>query len=517
MPAQLVSLATYATLGAAIAAISATGGEIDAPPGDYSVSGATTVPANIGLTLHPGTALIASNNATLTINGPFSAPRSKVFYGFASKTISFANSHVVIPEWWGVRDGTNRDDIAINEAIFAGRSIGLSGDYSLGDKIIIPYAGVNGARKCLFGVGGKAVLYASTANKTLLHLADSHAIVRNLSLWANAQGITLFKVMPELEAANTAVANQNYNLVENIDLNGGDEGLILMAGREIGGTASGCWYNRFLNMRWSSNKRALLLRDNGSTSIISSGSNCNTFEGEMNGSINTGVQIDAGGGNRFRLQMENINLGTSPSPIPTGIIIVDQMVNGGDNPNNVFHDWHGENLTRHATINEPLTRFYNGDLDFTKVAGAAANTFFDDRRGSSGSGSVATWNASVRPTSGGTITLNQYNQGKWSQVGKVVTVSAYLQVASVSGAPANVVHIDGLPKPAASGTPGRAICAVLSNNMNTGGGATTIIGRILEGSTTLDVFGWANNNLTYLAPHVKALTDFNFTISYLTD
>jgi hypothetical protein len=92
----------------------------------------------------------------------------------------------------------------------------------------------------------------------------------------------------------------------------------------------------------------------------------------MNGSINTGIQIDAGGGNMFySAQFENITLGTSPNATPTGFKVAAAMVNAGDNPNNVFYSPHWEGCTRDAEINNPLVQMIFSDMDFVKKSGSA--------------------------------------------------------------------------------------------------------------------------------------------------
>jgi hypothetical protein len=120
-------------------------------------------------------------------------------------------------------------------------------------------------------------------------------------------------------------------------------------------------------------KRCIWFKDTGSASIVTSGSNSNTFYSQiMNGSINTGIQIDAGGGNMFySAQFENITLGTSPNATPTGFKVAAAMVNTGDNPNNVFYSPHWEGCTRDAEINNPLVQMMFADMDFAKKSGSA--------------------------------------------------------------------------------------------------------------------------------------------------
>lgn len=248
------------------------------------------------------------------------------------------------------------------------------GTYLLNSEIIVPYSAAVGSGKDFYFDSCQIIAGANNIN--LIHWSDSFGSTNGrVKFYANGKtGITCFSLTPVLGNANTTVVNQNYNrFMALAEYNGADEGIVLMAGVQISGTACGCWYNVFGPSVFTSQKRCIWFKDTGDSSIVTSGSNSNSFYSPtMNGSINTGVQIDAGGGNMFySAQFENITLGTSPNAVPTGFKVAAAMVNTGDNPNNMFYSPHWENCTRDAEINNPLVQMMFADIDFTKKAGTA--------------------------------------------------------------------------------------------------------------------------------------------------
>lgn len=402
-------------------------------------------------------------------------------------------------------NGTNNDDIAINAAILAGRTVCLEGDYHISNKILIPYSGVNGRDFTLISNG--ATIYGESANMLMLHWADCYgSLLGKINLKANNQGIHLMHLTPELENNNTSVANQNYNYFQSINFIGGDEQLILMAGLPISGTASGCWYNSFGNLNFTSGKRAIWFKDNGSANAASSGSNSNSFtKVTVNGSCNTGIQIDAGGGNKFHnLNLENIQLGSSPNSTPTGIKVANTMTNGGANPDNVFTA-HLENVTRHAEINNDKTRFYDSDLDFSLVTGGSAGKITNN-------GAVACdWTPTLTCESG-SIGTSAYRAGKSIKVGRVVTLTGYIQAGTVSS-PSGRAYIGNLPYAVSNSLNNRVSCSLFFNAYS--GQKIPVMGRISEGDNKIEitefgsVAGFANQIIQY--------SDFSFNVTYLTD
>jgi len=143
-----------AKIAAAIAALPATGGTVDARglpgaqtissdvftaatknvrilwgAGTYSFGANTTFPANIEHMFGVGSIFAVPNGITVTINGPLSAPVAQIFSLAGTGQVVFGHGAVkeVYPQWWGARaDGVTDDSAAVQAAInsnyFAGAS-----------------------------------------------------------------------------------------------------------------------------------------------------------------------------------------------------------------------------------------------------------------------------------------------------------------------------------------------------------------------------------------------------------
>jgi len=388
-------------------------------------------------------------------------------------------------------NGYGNDHIAINAAILANRTALLEGDYYISSSILMPYNGVNGAGKGI--ISNNARIYGNTENMVILHWADSKArLLGHIDLVANNQGIHLMHLTPELEENNTTVANQNYNYFQSINFLGGTEQLVIMAGKNIGGADSGCWYNRFENLYFTSGKRAIWFKDNGTTTnLVGSGSNSNSFGNVViNGSCNTGIQIDAGGGNIFsNLNMENIQLGTAPNATPTGIKVKDKMLNNGSNPNNEFYV-HCENVTQKYNIQNLTTKLYDKDL----VDGYSSASMTSDTGG---------FNLS-------------YNCIGWHRDGNLVTVSGLVVVSSLIGSPTGRVYIS-LPFPVrgVTGTDyqNRVSVSVAGNLQAVTG--IPVQARVLEGTNLIEI--GQSGSWGSFANLIPAGSDFSFNVTYLTN
>ena len=341
-----------------------------------------SVPSGVTLVFEQGSTLQASTTSiTLTTNnGSIQAPLTQIFKNFGTNKITLntgysnAVAQPVYPEWWGTNDGTNTDNVAINNAIFAGSTIQLGPQYNVSAEILVPYAGINGGSKTIKGHGNQTVILAATNNINIIHWCDCFGKLQDVKLSGNGTtGGTCLRITPADESQTTTVVNQNNNWFENITIIASDEGIVMAAGPAPGGTSSGCWYNTFRQIVVTSTKRAVWLKDNTGADVNRSGSNSNIFFGLLvRGSINTGVQIDAGGGNIFwSPQFEQISTGVSPNATPTGVKIAALMANGGGNPDNTFWSPHWEMVTRHAEINEASTKFFSSDRDASLTTGTA--------------------------------------------------------------------------------------------------------------------------------------------------
>ena len=304
--------------------------------------------------------------------------------GNLTVTATGGNTAISLPDRFGYQlsvidngadnTGATSSSTAINSTITANTVIFFpKGTYLLDTKILMPYGGPNGNRKHLHF--DNVELLAGSNNMTMLHCADCFcSISGRVRFHSNGRsGINAISFSPELGASNTTVTNQNYNrLLAHIETIGCDEGIEFMCGVPIGGTSSGCWYNVVYSYFSTSCKRAIWFRDNGSVAAENSGPNSQTIYGMIvNGSCNTGVQVDAGGGHQIHtIGMENIQIGTSPNATPVGIKINEFMANGGRNANIKVFGSHWENVTKYVEANEGTIEFFGVDNEIEASYGA---------------------------------------------------------------------------------------------------------------------------------------------------
>jgi hypothetical protein len=373
----------YTAIAAAVTALGSNGNLIFPNNAICKFSSNLSIPNGVNLSFAPGSGLKAGTSAITLTTGNVAivaADTAQIFYGFGTNKITlnsgYSNATPVdcSVDWFGVNDGSNTDQIAANNAIFACNTVHFNGQYVFGAEMLVPYGGVNGGHKHVYGRGPQSIVLAGSDSINLIHWSDSFGKLDNLTLSGNGHtGTTGLRVTPEDETQLITTVNQNNNAFENLYFTSGDESIVMSAGPAPGAAASGCWYNTFRQIFGTSSKRILWLKDNTGADANRSGCNSNIFFGLLSrGSINTAIQIDAGGGNTFYgAQFEQITSGASPNATPTGIKIADVMSNGGANPNNVFTDPHWESVTRHAEINNAMTAFYNSDRDASLTTGTA--------------------------------------------------------------------------------------------------------------------------------------------------
>ncbi|AND39554.1 hypothetical protein [Cytobacillus oceanisediminis] len=189
----------------------------------------------------------------------------------------------------------------------------------------------------LEGEGKGTVLKACGDNQYIIRRTASYGGARNLQLYGNGK-VNVFGlgVVPPYDYAADKIAQQNYNEFDSLFILGCTEGIVLQAGTKVNGMDSGCWYNVFRGIQVRSTKRGLWLKD----PVNDSGSPCNRnqfYSLRIGKDTNTGVQIDAGDTNVFySLSLEGIQLGTSPSVKPTGIVVKEKSSVGYHNTDNRF-------------------------------------------------------------------------------------------------------------------------------------------------------------------------------------
>ena len=113
-------------LTAALTAIGSTPCTLHIPRGTYTLSGNTTIPANVVLRPERGAVFTDGGGAVnLTINGPYEAGLYQTFNWTGSGTVIFGPGTVraIYSQWWGAKgDGINDDGPAINQMTAAVRA-----------------------------------------------------------------------------------------------------------------------------------------------------------------------------------------------------------------------------------------------------------------------------------------------------------------------------------------------------------------------------------------------------------
>lgn len=107
-------------LAAAVTDVGSGDREIVVPDG-ITISANLTVPANVTLSVRRDARVTIASGVTLTVNGEFSAPRGRVFFGDGS--VVLAGGGDVFPEWWGAKgDGTTDSSTAVKNCVAAVRA-----------------------------------------------------------------------------------------------------------------------------------------------------------------------------------------------------------------------------------------------------------------------------------------------------------------------------------------------------------------------------------------------------------
>jgi hypothetical protein len=168
------------------------------------------------------------------------------------------------------------------------------------------------------------------------------------------------RLAPMDESSTTTRSDIEFNNISNFTCRGFSESTTLKPGPTTGDGDSYLYYNTFTNVDLRNNTRGLWLKSPSTTST-SNGPNRNRFFALRVGETgtNTGIQIDNGNTNTFvGCSIEGVESGSSPSAIPTGLIIGPSTVSANTDTN-YFTDLTIEGCTKDVTDSNPTT-IYNG-------------------------------------------------------------------------------------------------------------------------------------------------------------
>lgn len=158
-------------------------------------------------------------------------------------------------------------------------------------------------------------------------------------------------------------------------------------------------------------------------------------------------------------------------------------------------------LTTDAVIN------VNAGIKFpaVQVTSSDVNTLDDYEEG--------TWTAGFTASTSGTITVdNSYKTGVYTKIGRQVTITGLFIVSSVSS-PVGNLYITGLPFVASSGAGFDSGVAVLPSGL-AATATTTIVGRIVNTNSTIDLFKYSAGSLASMAGDVQAGSSFRICVTY---
>jgi hypothetical protein len=146
-------------------------------------------------------------------------------------------------------------------------------------------------------------------------------------------------------------------------------------------------------------------------------------------------------------------------------------------------------------------------IDFAATAGTGTSELLDDYE-------EGTFTPTLTCGTSGTITLNgSQNTLTYTKVGRVVTVTGYISVTSVS-APLGRLSLASLPFTCANGLQFQAAMSIAAAGLLVTA-VTSIVGMVVNNSTTATIDNFASGTSTYdLADKIQAGSNFGFSFSY---
>jgi hypothetical protein len=275
--------------------------------------------------------------------------------------------------------GTNPVDTAVASAIAqASQGTGWEvffpgGNYLINTGVVLNANGIK-----VRGSGmGLTHLIANAGSISLFKVCQSNCTVESLTLDGSAQSsIDGLVLAPANESTTTATNQNNFNTFRDIQIQNCNNALRMRGGPTVSTVDSGCFYNMFYGVFQLNCTRSIWMQ-NGVNSGKGAPNRCGFYgcRGGSSGSIcNTGLQIDAGGTNYFfGLAFEGIANGTSPSTIPTAVVIANFATSGVQNIDNHFYGCFMEANTQDLNNSSTTMQIFGGLWTATKFASGNVN------------------------------------------------------------------------------------------------------------------------------------------------
>jgi len=279
-----------------------------------------------------------------------------------------------------LRYGADRTGVGLSDTAwtYANAQAGQSGGAAIafpGGKFstAVGFTVTNPGVRVTGAANGLTILQAAANNIWVLKLSQQFDSAADLQIsnngFTNVDGLVL---APANESITSVINLSSYIDVERVFISSGcNNGLRMRGGPSVAGADSQLFYCQFRSVFIQDATRAIWMQN--AVNNGNGGPNACSFFGcrasRTSGSCNTGLQIDMGTGNMFfGLHFENINTGTSPSTVPTAIVIANQAASGLGNNDNQFFGTRCEANTQDLNNMNPYTAFYGGQLTQSKFA-----------------------------------------------------------------------------------------------------------------------------------------------------
>jgi hypothetical protein len=279
---------------------------------------------------------------------------------------------------YGVVPNDGNDDAAgLQAAIDAAEADGgdivqlPSGVISLSDEVNVTTS-ISSGGIILRGKGKYSTrLTPSGSGYNMLRFTGSWGGAEDIGFYcvSTDSNVTGLFIGPADTTAVTATADMSYNTFRDLFFYKCANAIVMRPGPYVGGSVGSIYYNVFdaITIHWS--KRGIYMADGPNAGAT--GVNRNQFYSVRIGlGTNTGVQINNGNTNQFfGCSFEEIGTGTSPSAVPTGIVILQGgPVSGRDNNFNTFYGTMFENCTRDVNNYNQWTGLVGHNTTGAKIA-----------------------------------------------------------------------------------------------------------------------------------------------------